>query len=81
VAERFDLSVETASQVDDIRKAALAQAQQVHKNKTVSSEQRAEILAAIQRETEKAINQTFGDHAAKTYRKNGGAWLENVAKP
>ena len=81
VAERFDLPAETAAKVDDIRKAAVEQALQVRKNQSISDEQRGEILAAIQRETEKTISQTFGETAARTYRKYGGDWIGDLGKP
>ncbi len=78
VTQRYQLPVETAEKIFDIRTLAEQQAKQLRANKTLPDEQRAEMLDGIRAETERAMTETFGPDAFKSYRKVSGNWVTRL---
>src|SRR5258707_15460147 len=69
VAERFDLPKETANRIYDMKQDAERQKQKVDGNPNLTDDQRGKALAAIARETQKAVSATMGDQIFKAYQR------------
>ena len=81
VAQRYELPVETAEKIYDIRTLAEQQAKQLQANKSLPDEQRTEMLDGIRAETERALTETFGADAFKSYRTVSGNWVTRLNQP
>lgn len=79
ITDRFDLPSETAVQVYQLRKEAEALANQIRHDQNRPVEERAEILWAMQRETETSIGAVLGPTIFKTYQKHSGDWLSRFS--
>ena len=79
IADRFELPVESAVQVYQMRKEAEAQADIIRKDATRPAGERQAILKALQAETEKSIAVVFDSKAFAAYQKYGDGWLSHFA--
>jgi len=78
LGERFELPAEVANRVYGMKLAAEQYKLQVESNPNITEEQRAQMVAALARETERSVTATLGDQAVRTYQKTGGQWLGNL---
>ena len=79
LAKKNDLPTETAGKVYDYKSTAEDSVKQLRDNKDMTSEQRQATLQQIRTETEATLKQTLGEKAYKSYLKNGGWWINNIA--
>lgn len=81
--KRADLGVTEAKQVHEMKKLAEEQAGKLRRDESLSADERNAALAAIQVETERALQKTLGEKGWEQYnRGNNTAWLKNmVPKP
>jgi hypothetical protein len=79
VTERYNLPRDTAVKVYELQKSTTAQADQLRKATNLSDDERAELLSALQQETQRNVNATLGGNAAQTYQEHGGQWLRVIA--
>ena len=79
LAKKNDLPAETAGKVFDYKSTAEGTVKQLRENKDMSNEQRQAALQQIRTETETTLKQTLGEKAYKSYIKNGGWWINNIA--
>jgi hypothetical protein len=77
-AERSGLGKDAANKVYDMKKVAEEQANQVRKDKTLSTEQRSQALQGIRSETERSIQDVFGEKAWSSYQKQA-YWLKSIS--
>lgn len=75
LGERFELPAEVANRVYSMKLAAEQYKLQVETNPNITDAQRAQMIAALARETERSVTATLGDQAVRTYQKTGGQWL------
>jgi hypothetical protein len=75
LGERFEASPEVAARVYNMKQAAEIYKLQVETNPNLTEEQRAQMVAAVARETERSVATAMGDPMFKTYQKSGGQWL------
>jgi hypothetical protein len=78
LGERLDMPVEVANRVYNMKQAAERVKYQVESNPNFTDEQRAQIVAAIARETARSVQASMGNQAYKVYQDNGGHWLANL---
>jgi dGTP triphosphohydrolase len=81
VAQRNNLSKDSAVKVYDMKKEAEAQAKKVREDKALSSEQRQAALQAIRAETENSVKAVFGDKAYESYKNQPNAYWINGLSP
>ena len=79
LAKRNDLPPDTAGKVYDYKSIAEDGAKALRNNKDLSAEQRQTALANLRAETENTLEQTLGEKGYKSYVKNGGWWINNIA--
>jgi len=75
LGERLAMPVEVANRVYNMKQAAERVKYQVETNPNLTDEQRAGIVAALARETERSVQTYMGNQAYKTYQDHGGQWL------
>jgi hypothetical protein len=80
VTDRFKLPEESAVQIYQMQRDALAHAKIIRNDNSRTNEERQAILQAIQAETERSIGSVFGPTAFAVYRENAGNWIEQIAK-
>ena len=80
VAGRYDLPPEVAVRVYEIRDAAEHEANRLRLDTRLCEDQRQAALEAIEQETERAIEENFGVSGLKTYKRDGGGWLDAMAE-
>ena len=80
VTERCDLPQQTAAEAYQIKRTAESAAKQVIENKNLTQDQLGNALENIRTETEKALSQTLGDRAYKTYTRYSGDWLNKIKR-
>ena len=78
LGERLDMPVDVANRVYNMKQAAERVKYQVESDPDLSDEQRAQIVAAIARETARSVQTSMGNQAYKVYQDNGGHWLGNL---
>ena len=78
LGERLDMSVDVANKVYTMKQAAERVKYQVESNPNLSDEQRAQIVAALAKETTRSVQASMGNQAYKVYQDNGGHWLGNL---
>lgn len=78
LGERFATSSEIASRVYNMKQAAELYKLQVESNPNLTDEQRAQMVAAVARETERSVAGTMGDQMYRAYQKSGGQWLGDL---
>lgn len=82
LTERFGLPPDTTQKLIDMRKAAEETARKVREDQSLPAGQRNETLLAIQGETRKSFaEQLGGDKNYKTWRRQSGSWISNLAPP
>ena len=79
LAKKNDLPVESAGKVYDYKSTAEDTVKKLNSNKDMTGEQRQAALQQIRTETEETLKKTLGDKAYKSYLKNGGWWINNIA--
>jgi len=79
IAKKNDLPTDTANKVYDYKGIAEEGVKKLRENKDLTNEQRQAALLEIRNETENTLKQTLGDKVYKTYLKNGGWWINNLA--
>ncbi len=80
ITDRYELGKETAVKVWEMRQAAEAHASKLNADATLTDETREAARLALRLETEKTLQSTLGDRAWKSFLRNGGDWLDNVAQ-
>ena len=80
VTDRFKLPEESAVQIHQMQRDALAQAKNIRNDNSRTDEEQQAILQAIQAETEQSIGSVLGPTAFAVYRENAGNWIEQIAK-
>lgn len=79
-AQRAGLSKDAAVKAYDMKKIAEDQASKVRNDKSLTSEQRQTALQGIRQETERSIQQVFGDQAFQSYKNGNNAyWLKGLS--
>ncbi len=78
LGERLAMPVDVANNVYNMKQAAERVKYQVESNPNLTDEQRAQIVAALARETERSVQKSMGNPAYKVYQDNGGHWLGNL---
>ncbi len=78
VADRAGMGTEAAAQALEVRKAAEKAARQIRDNTSLTPDQRRELLAPIQQETERELTTIFGDHATRYLDSRQGDWLRKM---
>jgi hypothetical protein len=78
LGERFETSPDIAGRVYNMKQAAEQYKLQVESNPNLSEEQRAQMIAALARETERSVASTMGDQMFKAYQNSGGQWLGDL---
>lgn len=66
-------------QLEDMKKQAQDAANKIHRDQTLTSDQRSAALAAIRAETQRGINGLLTEKQTKQYVNQGGWWLNNIA--
>ena len=79
LAKKNDLPAESAGKVYDNKSTAEDSVKQLGNNKDMTPEQSQAALQQIRTETEATLKKTLGEKAYKSYLKNGGWWLNNIA--
>ncbi|MDR3460591.1 MAG: hypothetical protein P4N60_24440 [Verrucomicrobiae bacterium] len=65
----------------DIKKESDDAVRKIRRDKTLTPDQRADALTAIQNETQASVNGLLDDKQYKRYLNQGGYWLRNIAPP
>lgn len=78
LGERLAMPVDVANKVYNMKQAAERVKYQVESNPNLTDEQRAQIVTALARETERSVQASMGNQAFKVYQDNGGHWLGNL---
>ena len=79
LTKKNELPADTATKVYDYKSVAEEGVKKLRENKDLTSEQRQAALQDIRTETENTLKQTLGEKAYKSYLKNGGWWINNLA--
>jgi hypothetical protein len=76
---RLELPAETTDKAwavrDEIQKRAIL----IHQNSALPPDQRAQQLAALQKEAVDKVAPLFGARGVEAYKQNGGQWIDNLA--
>ena len=72
------MPADVANRVYSMKQAAERVKYQVESNPNLSDEQRAQIVAALAKETSRSVQASMGNQAYKVYQDNGGHWLGNL---
>lgn len=75
---RLQMPEEVANRVYNMKQAAERVKYQVESNPNLTDDQRLQAVAALSRETARAVRTTMGDDVYKTYQQHGGQWLGNL---
>ena len=78
LGERLAMPVDVANKVYNMKQAAERVKYQVESNPNLTDEQRAQIVAALAKETTRSVQASMGNPAYKVYQDNGGQWLGNL---
>ena len=78
VAKREGLDKETGVKVYDMRKAALAEADRLRMDTSLSSEDREAKMQLIRTTTESAMLTAMGQKGYDAYKKNANSWLNRI---
>lgn len=82
VTQRLELPDTRAAEAYDIRNEALAAAQSVKANNTLSAEERQVMLQAIGAETKQSLSAALGPKGFTAYEKLDGGWMQRfTARP
>ena len=80
VTDRFKLPEETAVQIYQMQRDALALAKNIRNDNSRTDEERQAILQAIQAETGRSIGGVLGPTAFAVYRDHTGDWMKQIVK-
>jgi hypothetical protein len=80
VTQRYGLPDSVVEQGLSIQQTALASAEQVRANSTLSPADQQAALTAIQQETQQTLGQILGANVFSTYQEYGGDWLTGLAQ-
>ena len=78
LGERLEMPRQVADQVYNMKQAVERYKYQVESNPNLTDAQRAQAVAAMARETERAIGAAMGDEVFKIYRNSSGRWLTGL---
>jgi hypothetical protein len=79
LTERFQAPPDLAAKVYNMKQAAEQYKLQVESNPNFTEEQRAQIVAALARETERSVATTMGEQVFRAYQNTGGdGWLNTL---
>jgi hypothetical protein len=81
LAQRNGLPADTAGKVYDYKQAAEDSVKQLRDDRSLTDQQRHELLQKIRGETEQTLKETLGEKNYKRYVNNGGWWINNLAPP
>ncbi len=70
LAEKINVPAETALPMYEVNRASEAERERIRKNATLTTEEREEALAAVQKEQDKSLRQLLGEEAYQRYVKN-----------
>lgn len=79
LAKKNELPADTANKVYDYKSTAEDGAKALRNNKELTAEQRQAALWELRTETENTLKTTLGEKGYKSYLKNGGWWINNIA--
>jgi hypothetical protein len=75
LTDRFQAPPDVAAKVYNMKQAAEQYKRQVESIPTLTEEQRAQMIAALARETERSVVATMGDQVFRAYQNTGADWL------
>lgn len=78
VGRRYQMPEDVVVQAFEMRHSVLESAEQVRRDRSLSSEARQSVLRAIRQETTRTLEKTLGEEAARTYGEYGGNWLQEL---
>jgi hypothetical protein len=78
-AKEFDLPVEAAIKVYELRQAAEKKVERLRTDASLPKEQQREALRGIGVEAQRAIVLVLGEKATQSYLNRDGQWLNNLA--
>lgn len=82
LTDRLGLPQDTPQKLVDMRKTAEETVRKVRQDQSLSVDQRNETLQAIQNETRKSFTEQLGgDKNYKSWRRQSGYWMSNLAPP
>lgn len=79
IAKKNELPADTANKVYDYKSVAEEALKTLRENKDLTADQRQAALWELKTETENTLKTTLGEKAYKSYLKNGGWWINNIA--
>jgi hypothetical protein len=80
VTQRYGLPDSVVQQGLSVQQTALASAEQVRANSTLSPADQQAALTAIQQETQQTLGQILGANVLSTYQEYGGDWLTGLGQ-
>jgi hypothetical protein len=80
ITDRQGLTKEDAKKVYDMKKDVEKAANQIRRDKTLTSEQRNQKLLEIKTTTEQEVTETLGEKGFKSFKRNA-YWLRNLVPP
>lgn len=80
ITQRYGLAEDVARQTHQMQRTAMAEADQIRKNTSLSAEARRAQLAAIRQETERALAEALGSRVFSTYQEYHGDWLPQLGR-
>jgi hypothetical protein len=78
ITDRYELPESLAQQAYELQRTAAAHAEAVGADANLTPEARLSALAAIRKETERALATTLGPKVFGTYQEYHGGWLQNL---
>ena len=82
LTERLGLAQDTPQKLIDMRKSSEDAANKIRQNTDLNADQRYEALLAIQTEARRSVSEQLGgDKNYKSWRRQGGYWMSNLAPP
>ncbi len=80
LTQDFGLPEQTAGEVYDLRKTAREQRSQILNDASLTQQQQAAALQALQTEVDSAVAARLGDQAHGQYRAGRGSWIQSLGK-
>src|SRR5262249_54855699 len=81
VTQRYGLAENVAVQAYEVQQAAVAQAEKVRNDSSMSPDQREQALTTLQRNTEQNLSAALGEKVLSTYKEYNGGWFEKLSSP
>jgi len=78
IVDRYELPESLAKQAYELQRTAAAHAEAVGADENLTEEARLSVLAALRKETERALATTLGPKVFSTYQEYHGDWLKHL---